>query len=429
MDDEEEQTVSVRRPTSPDTRPITRPVEDPYPFTDEDGDWIDDNTGETRSAWSHRRTAGLRDRSRRSLGDQDERAQSEAAAAGARARAESIEYWESGEGQRDMDAGRAPRYPRDPDAAAEQAQQRHLSGSVGGTGGGSGGGGGGGDGQPDWLRDMDAATGDIPFVGNILGSAGRNAATAEERRRVENMGLWAGLMGRAPSADDLAVDYGEEGFIGGPERSELAGAGADAGSIEAQRSALQGLQDMGRGLTSADMARMQMSQAEVGRQVRSAREADAAAMQARGLGGSGAELASMIGSQQSGADALWSRDAQAQVAAQQRALQAMQAQGSLSSGMRGQSFEEDATRRGAADDFMRWQTDYARGREGRNTERRGRTAESRASSRQQAYENQERGVAGMTDQYGSDSQARSRERAEQRQGEKDTLALVGELFD
>lgn len=390
-------------------------IADGREIVDADGDGYDDRTGQPGSSG---RTRAV------------ERQAQEAAQ---RAYDEATEYWESGEGQRDIDAGRRPRYPRDPDQAAREAasaRRAEMESAARRAGGGSGGGSDPSDGRPDWLREMDAATGDIPFVGGILGSAARNAATAEERRRVESMGLWGGLLGGAPSPDDLAVDYGEEGFIGGPDSSELAGAQADAGSIEAQRQALQQLQGLSEGrLTDADRRRMQLAQMEIGRGMRSQREADAAALQSRGLGGSGAEIASMIGAGQAGADALFARDTEAQVEAQRRGLQALQGAASLSSGMRGQSFEEDATRRGAADDFLRWQTDYQRGREQRNTERRGRTAESRSSARQQAYENRERAVAGMTGQYSSDAQARSRERAEQRQGEQQTLATAGSLFE
>jgi hypothetical protein len=250
--------------------------------------------------------------------------------------------------------------------------------------------------------DADSALEGTFLLGDIGGSNTRQAARRQRRQDLERQGYIDVAEDYAPSADDLWVQYEEEGNIAGPERSELAGARADEGSIAAQRDALSELQAIyeGEGLTSADRARQQLLREQTGMATRAQREADQAMLAQRGMGSSGQSVASLLGGQQSGAQALSQADAQIQIDAQRRALQAMQAAGGLASDIRGQSFQEEGTRRGAADDFARYQTDYQRAREGRNTEWRNRTRESRASSRQQAFGNRKDIAALRTNQYG-----------------------------
>lgn len=321
--------------------------------------------------------------------------------------------------QRRLDEGRARTEAYD-DVTYNLATGRwERAGDSGG--GGSGGGG---------VSDFDAGSADIPIWGWLSGaSARRDAAQAmsEQQRREAQ---WYGLGDYAPTANDLAVDYGQEEYIGGPDRSELGQARADGGSVAAQQLALQQLQEIanGQGLSAADRARMELGRQQVGQAMRGTREADMAALQARGMGGSGSMLASQMGAQQAGATALSQADAQMQIAAQQRALQSMMAAGGLGSQMRGQSFDEATTRGSAIDDFNRWQTEYARGREGRNVERRGRTGASRSDARQRAYENRERQVAGATGQYATDVGRRQAEGARRDQSDQAVTGLIGGLL-
>lgn len=300
---------------------------------------------------------------------------------------------------------------------------RGGSGALGGGGGGYGGGGGGGGG----VSDFDEASADIPVWGWLSGASARrdaaNAADAEARNRA----IWGELADYMPTADDLAVEYEQEGFIGGPERSELGQAQADAGSITAQRDALRALQEVYQsgGMTAADRARQRMAQMETGRAMRANREADMAALQARGIGGGGADIASMLSAQSGGANALAMQDASMLQDAQRRALQAMQASGQAAGQMRGQSFDEAATRGSAVDDFNRWQTDYARGREGRNTGWRNRTRESRSEARETAYGMRERQASGMTNQYQGDQSRRLAEGQRQDATNQATAGLIG----
>jgi hypothetical protein len=239
------------------------------------------------------------------------------------------------------------------------------------------------------------------LYGDASGANARQARRRAAREAAEKQAWIDRAEEFAPSADDLWVQYEEEGNIAGPDSSELAGAYADEGAISIQRDALRQLQDVADdGLTEADRSRSAIAREAIGRDVRAQREADQQMLAQRGMSGSGQAVAALMGGQQAGASALSQADAQMQIEAQRRALQAMQAQGDLSGQMRGQSFGEETTRRGAADDFARYQTDYQRGREERNTGHRNRTRESRAQSRQQAYGNRERLAAMRTGQYG-----------------------------
>jgi hypothetical protein len=211
-------------------------------------------------------------------------------------------------------------------------------------------------------------------------------ATNRIRSRQRNNGedadqrAYSELYDQLPSVDELSVEYEEDPFVAGPDQ-----AGVDATGREAQWRALQQMEEMyrGGGLTSADRARMELARQQVGQQMRASREADEAALQARGMGGSGMQLASMLGAQQAGATALSQRDAAIQSEAADRAFRAMQGAGALGSGMRSQAGQEAS----AIDDFNRWQADYARDRSRWNTQQRNRTRESRAGAAQQDYGN------------------------------------------
>jgi hypothetical protein len=110
-------------------------------------------------------------------------------------------------------------------------------------------------------------------------------------------------------------------------------------------------------MTDADRARQTLARMQSGQASRASRDADLAALEARGMGGSGAALASRLGAQQGAAQSLAQQDALMMIEAQARGDRAAQSAGGLGSQMRGQSFSEDYQRRSAADDFNRYQTE------------------------------------------------------------------------
>lgn len=281
------------------------------------------------------------------------------------------------------------------------------------------------------VSDFDAASADIPIWGWLSGAqARRDAANAENEADRMEAG-WDALSDYMPTPDDLAVDYEQSEYAEGPTRSELGNAQADANAIGQQRyamDALRGIVDEG-GLTQADRARMQLGEMEVGRSMRASREADLAAMQARGMGGSGAEMASVLGAQQAGADGLFSRDAEMQIEAQRRRDAAISALGGMAGDVRGQSFDEAATRGSATDDLNRWNTERRQGWYEDNTDRRNQSRESRSAARQQSYENRERQQAGKTNQWNSASAGRRADQARQDASNQAAAGVVGTLFE
>lgn len=387
-------------------------------FADDDGDGFDDSTGlrQTEFAGRYRSQPEWTDVNRDGRHDTTGQTQSEHASEPGRlgrSRADARdrdnaqpgydEYIANGGRTADLDAGRRPQ--QDPSA-------RGGSGRDGG-GGGSGGGGG--------VSDFDRDSADIPIWGWLSGASGRrdaaNAQTEADRARSE----WDALDDLQYTADDLAVDYEEEGYVKGQPVAN-GNVQADAGSIEAQRDALRAMQEVYQqgGMTAADRARHLQAREMAGQQMRATREADTSQLQARGMGGSGQALVSMLGAQQQGASALAGQDASMLQDAQRRALQAMQASGQAAGQMRGQSYNEGRGNADAIESYNRWNTDREQGWTGRNTDRRNQSRESMAQARRDRYEQDERQAAGKTNQW-----AQAAGGARQDQQRQDEQAAAG----
>lgn len=227
-----------------------------------------------------------------------------------------------------------------------------------------------------------------------------------------NRSIWEDLGLNRPTPNDLAVQYEQDQGVG--LRDE------DPAMIEAQQRALSGFEDIyeSGGLTAADRGRLQQGEREMGRAMRGQRDADMAALQARGMGGSGASMASMFSAQQGGANMLADREADIQSRAEQRAMEAMGAAGSMAGQMRGQT-----------QDYNRWNTDYERDRSRWNTEQRNRSAESMSDARQQDFQNRTTVAAGSTDQYSGDASRQDARTQRDREDVKDGVASLAELFD
>lgn len=212
----------------------------------------------------------------------------------------------------------------------------------------------------------------------------RERATARDMERLRET---------APTADDLTAQYTEEDpyLVDrlGPDRAE---GGFATGEDYSLNAALRMLQEQAgtQGFTGAERQMMDASSRQQAQMARSQRDALMQQAEARGMGGSGMSL---VSSQLAGEQATQRQadfEAQMAMAAQQRALQAMQSLGQLGAQQYGESFQQDAYRRGAIDDFNRWQTEYRMGASERNAGRRDAQAEQRASGAQQAWENQYR---------------------------------------
>ena len=107
--------------------------------------------------------------------------------------------------------------------------------------------------------------------------------------------------------------------------------------------------------TAAEQRQNQAMQRDLGRGEAQRRGAIMQHMQARGLGGSGSQLAAQLASQQGTANRAADMGSQFAIAGQQRALQALQNAGQMAGQQRGQSFDESATRGSAVRPLQREQ--------------------------------------------------------------------------
>lgn len=135
------------------------------------------------------------------------------------------------------------------------------------------------------------------------------------------------------------------------EASKMADINVDPSLYAAQKEALGGYQDIiaNKGLDATAQAQLGQIAAQEQTQARGAREAILQNAQARGVGGSGIELASQMQAQQASAGQQAQRDMDVAANAQQRALQALQASGQLGGQMQSQQFSQQAQQAQAQD--------------------------------------------------------------------------------
>lgn len=163
---------------------------------------------------------------------------------------------------------------------------------------------------------------------------------------------WNELEGNLPSYADL---------MGDEYTSTLGEASADPMAVAAQRAALQRMGQVARtGYTAEDRAIEQQARANAAQYERQQRDAVMQNAAMRGMAGAGTTLGAQLAAQQAGAN----RNSQASLDmaanAQRRALQALAMQNSAAGQMRGQSFNEDTTRRSAVDEANRYMIDGQR---------------------------------------------------------------------
>lgn len=188
----------------------------------------------------------------------------------------------------------------------------------------------------------------------------RSIRTADDARRAEYLDADPTMTPRYTYED--VVDAGA---------SSYGGVGADPDSIEAQKRALEMMrvQAETEGMTPAERSMMQAGIRATEQSARGARQADMQALEARGMGGSGLSMLSGQMASQGAADRAADVGAQTMMAAQQRALAAMESYGNQSSNMRGQSFGEAQAKASGLDAWNQALADRAQGVQGRNTER------------------------------------------------------------
>lgn len=221
---------------------------------------------------------------------------------------------------------------------------------------------------------------------------------AEDRRRAfQNQQtateMWEALRDGAPGVDLLDASIRSSAIPDESRDATYAQAlGAQRGSLEAQRRALEQMQGIASagGYTGVERGQIRQAQQQAAQHERSQRLAALNAMQARGMAGGGAELASRMAAQQSGANRAANDAVNIATAAQQRALQAMQASGGMAAqmGQTGGDMARQRLARGNAINAFNLE----------NANRRSRAA-------QQAFDNQATITAGGTGQYNANAQS------------------------
>lgn len=255
-----------------------------------------------------------------------------------------------------------------------------------------------------WLKGVGE---DVVDLGKDVFAPGEDDAENAAKMQEQALEEWRALEGQLPTAQQLTPAASTwEAAVHRLGDSEMGQAAADPTSIEAQLRALQGMQDIYAqgGYTASERAQLEQMQRAQASNERSQRQAIVQNAYARGLGGSGAEMAAALAAQQGAANRGAQQAQDIAISGQQRALQALQGAGQLGGQSRGQSFNEAAARASAVDDFNRNNTQYDRDVTRRNVERTNEDKRNVATARQQEFANRANVKAGMTGQYNQAAQ-------------------------
>jgi hypothetical protein len=285
-----------------------------------------------------------------------------------------------------------------------------------------------GDNTNDLANNADENTADIPVLGWLTGATARRDAARNRGTQQRAQNAWTDLMGVAPSADDLAVDYGQLGqsdeygdLLGGPSSVDANGRGLS--DEQAAMRSLQGITSAG-GYTAADRAQSNAFHDSNAQQMGAANQAAMQQAGARGQLGGGQQLAAQLAGSQGLAMANQQGDASIQQAAMQRQMQALGMQGSLG----GQMNQEQLARQNALDQYNQQQLGYRRQRQAANVGLQAQTNQSRSNANQQSYENMEHGVAGLTNQYQQGQNNRNASGARQDQSGQALTSTIGGIL-
>lgn len=303
-----------------------------------------------------------------------------------------------------------PRRSRDLGASDEDIRRAEENSRIAGT--------------EQWQRDMDSALAGTP-LDTFTGSGARYERARDEAEALRNRSYWETLHDSAPTRTELTSYYEDEAALEGRpsewgEWSDEATLGRErmGDALEAMRAWSEG------GLTDTDMAMMDEASRREGMNARADREAAMSALEARGMGGSGATAASMLAAGEGAASRGSAMYTDMLAAAQQRQFDATRAMSEMAS--RGRSHDE--TRTAGMDAYNAREDAYARDVNQRNAERSDRERDSAAEAAQTEYENQERATAGITNQYSTDAGGRNSDRDRQDENNRGLMGFLGELI-
>lgn len=218
---------------------------------------------------------------------------------------------------------------------------------------------------------------------------------------------------------ETAEDFGQ---------SQAGQAAADPFAIDAQRRALQQMQERtGNGLTAAEKLSFEQSLGEQGSALRGQTAANLQDLQTRGQGGGGASVAALFGGAQAGAAAVNQQQTTMNRAAQQRALQSMQMAGQAGAQMRQQSFGEQYGRGQAADYFAQRATQNRQGTMTRNMERTNQAIDNESQAYRDQADIRSRVAAGRAGVHRTAAELAG-QKAERKRQEQDALVYGAASF-
>lgn len=218
-----------------------------------------------------------------------------------------------------------------------------------------------------------------PILGGILG----NNAASGDRARAQAVSQEAidiiDSIGAPPDlAKKIIFQKFQEAGILTPEIeqqiekgfSEYANIKEDPALRDAQMTALEGIQQRGRvGLNAEDRAALNQIRNETQRDSEAKRQQILQQMQARGLGGSGAELISQLNESQGSANRASEESDRLAAMASKNALEALAQQSRIASDVRGQDYGVASNKAAAADAINKFNIQNQAGVQQRNIDR------------------------------------------------------------
>lgn len=231
-----------------------------------------------------------------------------------------------------------------------------------------------------------------PVIANVIGghiasgdSGNAGAAAQRAYQELMNIGLPPDL------SKELILQKFQEAGILTPEVEQTIKLGPskvsqiteDPETRDAQLSALKIIQEAATtGFTPESRSELNKIRDEVARDAESRRQQIVQNFQARGMGGSGAELASTLQSEQTAANQASRQGDELSAEASRRALDSAFKSGQLGGDIRGQDFDVNKVRSSAEDEFSRFNVQNQQSTQNRNTDRLNRAAEANLINKQ-----------------------------------------------
>lgn len=189
----------------------------------------------------------------------------------------------------------------------------------------------------------------LPLISTLIGEA---LAAGDQAKADRLMAQAAAQYGPEATKELEAVHFQQLG------PSAMEGVTADPEAVAMQRQALRGLQEAATtsGLTAAERADFDQAMSDAAQFEQSQRGAIVQDANARGIGGSGFELAQRLAAQQGSADRSHKAGQQAAAAAARRQALAQMQLGQMAGSFREQGFGEDSAKAQAQDAVSRFNT-------------------------------------------------------------------------